>query len=49
MGVLLGETWVKDLGGENSPEKAVALLNRSDEPLEITIDFESAGHIAGLR
>ena len=42
-GVLLGETWVKDLGGENSPEKAVALLNRSDEPLEITIDFESAG------
>ena len=42
-GVLLGEMWVKDLGRANSSEKAVALLNRSDEPLEMTLDLAKAG------
>ena len=42
-GVLLGETWVKDLGQPSSAEKAVALLNRSDEPLAMTLDLAEAG------
>ena len=42
-GVLLGEMWVKDLGRENSSEKAVALLNRSDSPLSMTLDLSAAG------
>ena len=42
-GVLLGEEWVKDLGRENSNEKAIALLNRSSDPLEMTLDLDAAG------
>ncbi len=33
---LLGEVWVKDLGKANSACKAVAYLNRSDKPLDIS-------------
>ena len=42
-GALLGETWVKDLGSAASAEKAVALLNRSDAPLAVTLDPKTAG------
>ena len=43
VGVLLGEVWVKDLGSAGSNEKAIAFLNRSDEPLEMNIAPEQAG------
>ncbi len=33
---LLGEMWIKDLGCENSPRKAIAFLNRSEKPLTMT-------------
>jgi rhodanese-related sulfurtransferase len=33
------EIWVKDLGGQNSGTRAVALLNRSNSQLSITVDF----------
>ena len=42
-GELLGEVWVKNLGAANGAEKAVALLNRSDEPLEMTFRAVDAG------
>ena len=42
-GALLGEVWVKDLGEEHSPEKAIAFLNRSDAPLEMTVSPKEAG------
>ena len=42
-GELLGEAWVKDLGERCSSEKAIALLNRSDRPLEIRFSLREAG------
>lgn len=42
-GDILGEIWVKDLGSENSSEKAVAFLNRSEKPLRMTLAPEKAG------
>lgn len=38
-----GEVWVKNLGGKNSKEKAVAFLNRSDETLEFCANFNDLG------
>ena len=38
-----GEIWVKDLGAEGSSTKAVALLNRSRNPLEMTCNFSDLG------
>lgn len=42
-GDLTGEVWVKDLGAKNSPEKAVAFLNRSDKPLTISAKLSEIG------
>lgn len=42
-GELLGEVWIKDLGKKASNQKAVAFLNRSDKPLEMSLDFSEAG------
>ena len=42
-GSLAGEVWVKDLGEADSAEKAIALLNRSDAPLEMTLGLTLAG------
>ena len=42
-GVLLGEIWLKHLGGKNSSEKAIAILNRGDKPLAVSFDFSDAG------
>lgn len=42
-GELLGEIWVKDLGERNSNCKAVAFLNRSEQPLEMRFDFQELG------
>ena len=42
-GALLGEVWVKDLGSASSNEKAIAFLNRSDSPLRLSVDPETAG------
>ncbi len=39
----LGEVWIKDLGKKNSPEKAIAFLNRSNEPLDFCFDISKAG------
>ena len=36
-----GQVWVKDLGEANSNEKAVAFLNRSDEPMTIDINWNA--------
>ena len=36
-GELIGEVWIKDLGEKNSKKKAVALLNRSRESIEIAV------------
>ncbi len=47
-GSLLGEAWVKDLGRENSNEKAIAFLNRSDAPLTMTLDPKEAGLCGNL-
>lgn len=51
-GALLGEVWVKDLEKENSPLKAVAFLNRSEKPLNITASQEElglAGNVLSVR
>ena len=42
-GALLGEVWIKNLGAEFGCEKAVALLNRSDEPLAMTFRASETG------
>ena len=47
-GALLGEVWVKELGEKNSAEKAIAFLNRSDEPLSMSIDPKEAGLLGRL-
>jgi alpha-galactosidase len=49
---LQGEVWVKDLGKENSNKKAVALLNRSEEPVQITVspkEIGLGGRMIGIR
>ena len=38
-----GEVWLKDLGKRNSPEKAIAFLNRSNEPLDFCFELSKAG------
>jgi len=38
-----GQTWLKDLGYRGSPNKAVTLLNRSNEPLSMTVNFNELG------
>ena len=38
-----GQTWLKDLGYRGSPNKAVTLLNRSNEPLVMTVNFNELG------
>ncbi len=38
-----GEVWVKDLGKRNSNSKAVAFLNRSDEPITLSATLEQLG------
>ena len=40
---LRGEVWVKDLGEKSSCQKAVALLNRSNSPLEMAVSLEEMG------
>lgn len=47
-GSLLGEIWIKDLGKKTSNRKAIVLLNRSDEPLEIKMDWSEAGLIGKI-
>ena len=47
-GRLLGEVWAKDLGTCASPEKALAFLNRSDDPLVMTMDLKQAGLVGTI-
>lgn len=42
-GKLLGEVWIKDLGQARSKEKAIAFLNRSAAPLEMSLAPSEAG------
>lgn len=42
-GKLSYEVWMKDLGEENSTEKALAFLNRGEEPLTVELDLSEAG------
>lgn len=42
-GSLVGEVWIKNLGRNHSNKKAVALLNRSDSALHMSIDLREAG------
>ena len=49
---LLAEAWVKELGRhvQDAPNtKAVALLNRSDEPLEVRLPLAEAGFAGDIR
>lgn len=45
---LLGEIWLKNLGEKNSREKAIAFLNRSNEPLKIDFNLEEAGLLGNI-
>ena len=38
-----GQIWLKDLGHRGSPVKAVALLNRGDTQLSMTVNFSELG------
>ena len=42
-GKVKGEVWIKDLGEKNSRIKAVAFLNRSDEPLDFEVELGKIG------
>ena len=42
-GKVVGEVWIKNLGSDNSPEKAVAFFNRSENDVDFTIDFSDIG------
>lgn len=42
-GKVVGEVWIKNLGSDNSPEKAVAFFNRSENDVNFTIDFSDIG------
>jgi len=51
-GVTKGEVWIKNLGCENSCEKAVAFFNRSEEDVEFSVTLAEiglAGDVIGLR
>lgn len=37
------EAWTKDLGAANSGKKAIALLNRENAPVTVTVTFEELG------
>ncbi|MBQ7355131.1 MAG: NPCBM/NEW2 domain-containing protein [Clostridia bacterium] len=37
------EAWTKDLGQANSGKKAIALLNRENKPVTVTVSFEELG------
>jgi hypothetical protein len=43
------EIWVKDLGQANSNQKAVALLNRGESPLEITVRWSDIGFLGSVK
>lgn len=42
-GNVLGEIWIKNLGCDNSCEKAVAFFNRSDKPIRFNVSYEEIG------
>ena len=42
-GNLIGEVWIKNLGSDNSNEKAVAFFNRSGTDVNFKIDLEDIG------
>ena len=42
-GTETGQVWVKDLGQKDSPEKAIAFLNRSNHSLTMKFDLQKAG------
>ena len=42
-GKVVGEVWIKNLGSDNLPEKAVAFFNRSEIDVDFTIDFSEIG------
>ena len=48
-GNIAGEIWVKDLGKKNSNEKAIAFLNRSDNPIKMTLTLSDAGLAGEIR
>ncbi len=48
-GELLGEVWLKELGGADSKEKAIAFLNRSEQPLTMELDLEEAGFFGEIQ
>lgn len=42
-GKIVGDVWIKNLGCDNSPEKAVAFFNRSEDDVTFNIDFSDIG------
>lgn len=47
-GELIGEIWIKDLGKKTSNEKAIAFLNRSQQPVEMELDLKEAGLLGNI-
>lgn len=43
------EIWVKYLGSDRSPIRAVALLNRNTAPVEVTFDYSLAGYTSKVK
>ncbi len=37
------EVWVKPLGSKGSKCKAIAIINRSDQPIDYTLNFDKIG------
>jgi len=42
-GTELGQVWIKDLGRQDSAEKAIAFLNRSTRPVKMELELQKAG------
>ena len=42
-GNVMGEVWIKNLGSDNSPEKAIAFFNRCEADVDFKIDLSDVG------
>lgn len=42
-GKVVGEVWIKNLGSDNSSEKAIAFFNRCEKDVDFKIDFSDVG------
>ena len=47
-GNVVGEVWIKNLGSDNSTEKAVAFFNRSENDVDFKISFADIGFVGEI-